>query len=167
MNRFILTLTLLCAMGFNAVAQDIFLCRQVVSSSGKTAIRDGITYMYTVGEPVIFLGQSADFQLTQGFHQPEVCTMYPVGTLDLSLWGLEIFPNPASDVLTIRYSPLMDGDLRASVFDVSGRPVLLHHPITQAEGSNLDCSQWQSGVYFVRFEELGSRAYATTRIIKL
>jgi hypothetical protein len=158
---------MLCALGFHAAAQDIFLCRQVVSSSGKTAIRDGVTYMYTIGEPVVFLGLSPDYQLTQGFHQPEVCTMYPVGTLDLSLWGLEVFPNPASDNLTIRYSPLMDGDLRASVFDISGRPVLFRQPITSADGNTLDCSQWQAGVYFIRFEEMGSRAYSTTRIIKL
>lgn len=167
MNRFVLLLALLCTYGYNAIAQDIFLCRQVISSSGKTATRDGLTFMYTVGEPVIFTGLAPDYIVTQGFHQPEVCTMHPVGTLDLDLWGLEVFPNPTTDYLTVRYSPLMDGDLRISVFDVSGRPILFNSPVAQASGSNIDCTHWQAGVYFIRFEEARTRAYATTRIIKL
>lgn len=62
--------------------------------------------------------------------------------------GVKLFPNPASDLLTITSSKKQIGNIQ--VFDVSGR-LLLEETITNSS-TTLDVSTWSTGVYQINID---------------
>lgn len=167
MNRLLLT-TLLwhLALSFGA-AQNARLFNQVVASTGHFAVQQGLSYNYTVGEVVISTLRSDSRTLTQGFHQPEHTTIVSVSNPTLVGWDIQVFPNPATDHLTVRFSPDKGSQLSARVVDVVGKVVLDQQHLTEPDGSQIDCQAWQPGVYFLQLYDPVSRAKATSRIIRL
>lgn len=168
MNRFLPLLIALGAFSGPLFSQNISLCNQVLASGGKQTVQQGNTWAWTVGEPVIFtLGPIGNHLLTQGFHQPDLCL--PVSTQESSLaeWSIEVFPNPATDRLFVRFSDVSTGDLHARVFDLMGRPVLSDAVLDTPEGTLLDCADWQAGVYFLQLVDARTSATATIRFIRL
>ncbi|MBK9338677.1 MAG: T9SS type A sorting domain-containing protein [Lewinellaceae bacterium] len=167
MNRFLLTTALwLCALVYSA-AQDATLFNQVVGSTGRFAVLQGRTYSYTVGEVVIPTEASSNRILTQGFHQPEQTRLVSVGDPELTAWDINVFPNPVSDLLTIRFSSEKGAALSATVVDAVGRVILTDHPVADPSGTALDCRSWQPGIYFLILTDPLSRASAMTRVIRL
>jgi hypothetical protein len=70
------------------------------------------------------------------------------GTLDKDVSEFEIYPNPALDICTIRFSET--GEKEIVITDVSGRIVLSHKAMMLIE--NMDLSVLSSGIYFVRID---------------
>ncbi len=167
MNRFLLLALLGYAPPVFSQGQDIGLCFQVLSSAGKSVVRAGRYYAYTIGEPFIFTLQGPATHVTQGFHQPELCLTVSTQTLDLAAWQIEVFPNPTADFLNIHYSPAYSGRLEADVFDVLGQLIAANVPVNQPDGSLLDCTAWQAGVYFLQLRDPATQAVATVRIVRL
>ena len=167
MSRLLLTTVLWhLALSFSA-AQSARIFNQVVASTGKEAVQQGLMYSYTVGEVVISTVSSDERSLTQGFHQPEQTQLVSVSDPALADWNIEVFPNPVSDWLTVRFS-LEKGDrLSVNVFDVAGKAILLNQILSEPDGSQIDCSRWQPGVYFLQVFDPVSRANATLRLVRL
>ncbi|MEO6760125.1 MAG: T9SS type A sorting domain-containing protein [Saprospiraceae bacterium] len=167
MNRFILLALLSCAFPCFSQAQDIGICIQVLGAAGKSTVQAGRYYAYTVGEPFILTLEGSTREVTQGFHQPDLCVSVSTSDLDLSAWHLEVFPNPTTDVLQIRYDAGQNGQLEATVFDVLGHVVVNKLPLADSGGSLLDCASWQAGVYFLLLRNPVTQATATVRFIRL
>ncbi len=167
MNRFVLFAFLCCAFPALSQAQSIGICNQVLSASGKSAFEGGRYYAYTVGEPFILTLESATTDLTQGFHQPDLCLLVATSDLDLADWSIEVYPNPTSDFLHIQYSAGQNGILQATVYDVLGHLVVTSTPLSQPNGSQLDCTSWQAGVYFLQLRDPVTQATATVRFVRL
>ncbi len=167
MNRFILTTLLWLWVLYTGTAQDATLFNQVIGSTGHVAVQQGLTYAYTVGEVVIVTVGSDKRILTQGFHQPEHTRIVSVGDPDFANWDISIFPNPVSDVLTVRYSADKGTSLTATVVDMVGKIVLQNQPLSEPDGSTLDCRSWQPGVYFLILQDPVGRGSSTVRIIRL
>jgi hypothetical protein len=51
-----------------------------MGAAGNTALANNITYMWSVGETVVFTGNTATNYYTQGFQQPMVCKATPIIT---------------------------------------------------------------------------------------
>ncbi|MCK6695296.1 MAG: T9SS type A sorting domain-containing protein [Thermoanaerobaculia bacterium] len=166
MSRLLLTTVSWLLALLHCAAQDARLFNQVVASTGNVAVQQGFIYAYTVGEVVIFTGSFDNFILTQGFHQPEQTRIVSVEQPQLADWDIEVFPNPVSDRLTIRFSPEKGVALRVSVTDLAGKIILSDQLLTDPAGSMLNCSAWQPGVYFVRMQDPQSRASATARVVR-
>ncbi|MEZ4963833.1 MAG: T9SS type A sorting domain-containing protein [Saprospiraceae bacterium] len=167
MNRSLsLALSLLFSAAFCS-AQGFQNCIEVLSAAGKTATQGGLTFSYTVGEPVITTISGNTRILTQGFHQPELCQVVSTHTPDLADWNIEVFPNPTADFLTIRFSDEKEPALRASVYNLLGEQMLDGALLSQPGGSLLDCSQWQPGVYILQLQAPSSSGMATVRFIRL
>ncbi len=169
MNRFILFALLVCMSPTFSQAQnqDLEFCNQVLASAGKSTVRAGRYYAYTIGEPVIFTLQGTTTDFTQGFHQPDLCVLVATNDLDLADWQMEVFPNPTADFLYVRYSAEHTGRLEATVFDVLGHLIVHDISFDQPDGSLLDCSSWQAGIYFLQLRDPVSKAVATVRFIRL
>ena len=167
MSRLLLTTATWLLALFYCAAQDARLFNQVVASTGNIAVQQGLSYAYTVGEVIIFTGSFDNFVLTQGFHQPEQTRIVSVDQPPLADWNIEVFPNPVSDRLTVRFSPEKGTALRVSVTDLPGRIILADQLLTEPNGSSLDCSAWQPGIYFLRIHDPQSRADATVRVVRL
>ncbi len=167
MNRFLLLALLGYASPIIGQTQDIGLCYQVLASAGKSAVRAGRYYAYTIGEPFIFTLQGANTHLTQGFHQPEFCLLVSTQALDLADWQIEVFPNPTADFLHVRYSVERSSHLEASVFDVLGQLIVDDVSLAEPDGSLLDCTAWQAGIYFLQLRDPATQAVATVRFVRL
>jgi len=167
MNRFILTTFLWLGAFYTASAQNATLFNQVIGATGHIAVQQGLIYTYTVGEAVIVTLGSDNRILTQGFHQPEHTRIVSVGDPDFTGWDIQVFPNPVSEELTIRYSSEKGTALTATVVDLVGKVVLHNQPLSEPTGSTLDCRSWQPGVYFLILHDPVGRGSSTVRIIRL
>ncbi len=167
MNRFLSLALLLCTLPFLSAGQTYGTCIQVVASSGKSAVRAGLHFTYTIGEPAIFTLKGSAYTVTQGFHQPDLCSTVSTHNLDLAAWGIEVFPNPTADLLTIRFDSERNNALNVSAFNLLGQAMLTDHPMTGPEGLTLDCSHWQPGIYLLQLRDPTTQATATVRVAKV
>jgi hypothetical protein len=166
MNRYISLALSLCLSSNFSFAQDYETALQVIGATGKTGIQAGLTFTYTVGEPVISTLTGNSRKVTQGFHQPEL-GIVSVHNPSLSDWNIEVFPNPTADALTVRFSDEKGGVLHASVFNLLGQPMLTNQLLAQPDGSRLDCSAWQPGVYILQLQDPATLGIASLRFIRL
>lgn len=149
-----------------SLAQNYENALQVISASGQSGTQGGLTFTYTVGEPVVTTLSGTSRIVTQGFHQPEL-GIVAVHDLDLLEWNIEVFPNPTADVLTVRFSDEQGSALRATVFNLLGEVMLSGQQLTQPDGSRLDCSAWQPGVYLLQLQDPTTSGVAFVRFIRL
>lgn len=63
---------------------------QVIATAGESSSNGGFSLAWTMGEVAIQTYQQSTFQLTEGFHQPEVSS---VAIEPKILSGLTIYPN--------------------------------------------------------------------------
>jgi|GEM_PF-425406 len=169
MNRFTNTTLLVCFFYAIGAAQTkpYDLCIQVVGSTGKATSRHGMHFTYTVGEPVILTRKGGIYTLTQGFHQPDVCAKVSTHNLDLAAWSIEVFPNPTTDFLTVRFDAEKSHALNVSVFNLLGQAIMTDRPLTVPDGSLLSCSDWQPGIYLLQLQDPATNATATVRVVKV
>lgn len=166
MSRLIL-LSLL-ALPFGAFSQTYNLGMQVVASGGGSGAQANYDLTWTVGEPVIFTLSNQDRIATQGFHQPDIFTSVATWDLDLLALGIEVFPNPTADFVTVRFqSDNNKPALTVQAFDVFGRLIGAQAPLDAPEGTLLDCSNWPAGMYLLRIQDAKTKAAATVRVVKL
>lgn len=167
MNRFILTALLWHAALCCSIGQAASIFNQVIGSTGHSAVQQGRTYSYTLGEVFTATLKSTNRILTQGFHQPEHSRLVSIGAPDFIDWDVQVFPNPVSDLLTIRFDSDKGTALRATVVDLVGKVILHGQLLIDPDGSTLDCRAWQPGVYFLILKDPAGSGQATTRLIRL
>jgi Secretion system C-terminal sorting domain len=164
-DRLILILALQ-AITIAASAQGT--CNQVVAATGRTVVKQGNTWSYTVGEPFIMTLKNANSGrvVTQGFHQPELCVTVSTGASSpLVSWDVSVFPNPTSGLLNIRWEGRNASALRAYVFDITGRPVMAAVSLSAPDSATLDVGALQSGIYFLQLLDPATSASASLRFI--
>lgn len=148
MKKSILLLLIAPALASIAGAQTLAI--QVLTGAGDTfSAANGTKLDWTLGEPVVetFANQAA---LTQGFLQAfDLAT--PVLEQPLSDILLKVYPNPASDRLTIETDAATP--LQAQLYDLYGR--LLLTAILKSQKETLDISHLPSGAYLLSI--LGER----------
>jgi hypothetical protein len=167
MSRYTTLLTLLFLSAILR-SQSIGLCTEIISSTGQSVEKQGITYSYTVGEPVIFTHTSANIILTQGFHQPDLCEVVGTNTPEsLANWQVEIFPNPAEDVLFLKISTEKNPTLRADIFDVLGKLVRNDLNITLNNLESISVKELSEGYYFLRLTDLDAKSSSVHRFVKI
>lgn len=167
MNRYLIFTLSLCLPCSLCLAQGAENCSQVISAAGKSGTQAGLTFHYTVGEPVITTLSGNTRIVTQGFHQPELCMLVSTHDLDLAAWAIEVFPNPTADFLTVRFAGDKGNNLRASVFNLFGQVMLSDQSLSQPSGSRLDCSAWQPGVYILQLQDPATHSAASVRFIRI
>ena len=143
------------------------LTPRVVASGGGFVSQPGFSLSYTVGEAVTATLTGGVNKVTQGFHQYDVCAVVSTHDVDLAAWNIEVFPNPATDLLTVRFAAEKSNTLNLSVYTPLGQAVLTDQTLTQPDGSLLDCSQWQPGIYLLLLSDPATGGAATVRVIKI
>jgi hypothetical protein len=79
---------------------------------------------------------------------------FPTSIPEMEELEIQVYPNPATDLVTIRFSEeLKNKSLSWVVMDVMGRKMLSENDLDSS--SIIDVSQWPSGVYFIRMEQDG------------
>lgn len=167
MNR----LLILCFCAFLlpkiSFSQSTGLCMQVLASSGGNGQQGNFQVSWTVGEPVINTISNANRKLTQGFHQHDVCLPVSTWNLDVQALGIELFPNPTVDFLTIRHQAGAETNLFVSAYGVMGEQMLAPRALDVPDGTVLELFNWPPGLYFIKIEDAATEASATFRVVHL
>ena len=146
----ILLISVFSAAIFTASAQLPTIERQVVASAGDFSLVGNISISYTIGEmaAVTSFTQNPLMHLTQGFQQPD---NWYVGIKTNTLVNEEftVFPNPASEQVTIRFNGMTDGRLRISLVNILGQHVkdLTYNPQIGQTDYLLDLTGVTQGLY--------------------
>lgn len=168
MSRFYYSIfLLLCALMSHRISAQVGLCNQVLASTGNTSILGDRSYTYTVGEAFIFTLSADSRQLTQGFNQPDLCNLVSSHDVELDTWQLELYPNPAVNQISIRYSNDKKGQLKVRVFDVLGHLILDNLVLDHPDVNVIDCSAWQPGIYLIHIIDPSTHTHATVRVVHL
>lgn len=94
--------------------------QQVISSTGGNGSNGAGSMSYTLGELVIDTQTSGSNALTQGFHQPKL-TITAISELPGPSFSITAFPNPASDLVTLKAEKGETEKLGYALLDFQGK----------------------------------------------
>jgi len=94
--------------------------QEVLSTAGTSFVRPEYGITFTLGEMVIETFTDTAMILTQGFNQGYL-TAVAIQEKPGLAFGLNCFPNPATDILNLEVKGLFPENLTYSLFDVAGR----------------------------------------------
>lgn len=75
---------------------------------------------------------------------------------------ISVYPNPAHNEIQVELN--ISGAERMKVVTVNGKVILSRSKLSQSE--KLNCSQWQSGIYFIQVEDKEGKIYSEKVIIE-
>jgi hypothetical protein len=146
-TRFLL-LTVFLVLGNNLFSQQ--LSQQVlVPVAGVTSV-GSINYSQTIGETAVEIISGVDYIFTQGFQQPGFkLTIEPPHAGN----GFNIYPNPATDHITIKLFGDIPRDFRVDIINLTG-VMVYSEKFSFTEKFYLEkvisVSNYNNGVYYVR-----------------
>jgi hypothetical protein len=142
-------LTFLCMSG-------LCTAQQVVSSGGYVKQSDA-SIVWIIG------GNLSDIS---GFDL-NYLSGYQVKQLKKSAFDVNIFPNPASDLLNIEIAQSDTGRLVLEIFDLKGRALINSGPVKETL-TQLDISDLAEGAYYLKIAKLNDdRLFRIEKIIKI
>lgn len=131
--------------------------QEVVSSAGNHHESETMSVSWTLGETVIETFTAGDMNLTQGFHQP---TLTLVSVEELADFDLTVtaFPNPATDILNVRFENHDYQKVSFALYDMSGREFTSGDIAGDEE--QISFASLNPGVYFLKIMVDGKEARA-------
>ncbi|MFX1708086.1 T9SS type A sorting domain-containing protein [Chitinophaga sp. CC14] len=135
---------------------QVALKRQVVASTGGSAVIQNILFQYTVGEPIILPITDGRVLLTQGFQQPEDFTKLTPGVNPVKSYIL--FPNPAITNTRIVFDLLSKVSVTLELINPAGQ-VIHHQFLEMGPGKStlvLPVNHFAAGIYTVMLNVSGN-----------
>lgn len=162
-NKPLLMLLLLLSAGAHAQTLE----RQVIGSAGGSYSGSSFAADHTTGEAITATGSSGSFVLTQGFHQLQA------GGTAISEKGLlvnfSLYPNPASDVVTLSLQAATPFALRTSMTNIAGQIIYADpaaEKITQRYERQVPVHGLAAGIYFINLYDEASSLLQSIRFVK-
>lgn len=161
--RNIILMLALVLIGLNSAVYAQTISQSVIGATGSTHEQ----LSYTVGEPVVFTGQTADLILTQGFHQSDAKVITSVGD-PTNNTQVTFFPNPTSDQVILQMETVDRFSLQIELMSVDGK---LLAPIQVWEGfgneqTSVDLEFLPEGMYLIHLRDLEGNLLKTVRTMK-
>lgn len=153
-----------CALFGQQVVDNI--CMQVIGSHGLSTSASANQYDATLGECAVASLRSNDgsYALTQGFHQPE-CAKTPVSVGNLLLsWQINISPNPADYSFQLVYEHPEQREIYTRILSIGG--ALISDWKQAPIQSQVDCSAWAAGVYFIQLRDPETGQTGAVKFVK-
>lgn len=147
----IVLVTLIMA-SLNGICAAQSLGPATINAAGGSAAVAGNTHEWSVGEMVLVnTVTTTGLVVTQGILQP-MLQVTGIHDNELALEGMSIYPNPASDQLSIKFNLARNLEVTLKLSDVSGRTQYVRK-IKDHNGSELitmDFRPYASGVYLLQ-----------------
>jgi len=124
--------------------------QEVIASAGGYNSAGGISISWTLGETIIPTFKAADNSLilTHGFQQQLIVTTIEENLLELV--NVTVYPNPASDVLNIKFEVPLDGAVDLYLLTQQGSLVLTDFIEATTVEKQVNMQGFPAGVYFIR-----------------
>jgi hypothetical protein len=154
---------LLVISGISLFFTNSALSQLSVNSSGGDASGTGGTVAYSIGQIEYTAHSNASGSIDQGVqHAYEVFTLATNET-EMNI-SASAFPNPTSDLITIKLSNIDIMDLTYHMLDMQGK-VISNGLITEPE-TQLDMSSLPAATYFVSIMTKENKKLETFKVIK-
>ncbi len=138
------------------------MAQQIVATAGGTLGNASGSISYTIGESVAQTFSSGDKVLTQGFQQSYLSVSTEKTILDLN-FSITVFPNPTTDVVTLRVGKESMSGLLYLLYDLNGR--LLSKKVIENSDTTVPFQSLQTGTYLLEVMD-GKLGLKTFKIIK-
>ncbi|MFH0841052.1 MAG: T9SS type A sorting domain-containing protein [Bacteroidota bacterium] len=143
MKRYALVfLTAMFALSLSAQKQEV-----IASAGGYNSAGD-ISISWTLGETIIPTFSAGGLILTHGFQQQLIVTTIEENLLELV--NVTVYPNPAIDVLNIKFELPLDGAVDLYLLTQQGSLVLTDFIEATSVEKQVNMQGFPAGVYFVR-----------------
>jgi hypothetical protein len=152
------------------MSQSIQISPQVFAAAGGAYNGPTFELSYTIGElAAVSTISNTGTTLTQGFHQTDKFTIILVELVENFL-GAELFPNPASELASLKITSAFSAKLMVDIFDAGGKKthetqILNHIPGVQQYA--FDTSLLAAGAYMVRIYTADGKISKTLRLNKI
>ena len=138
------------------------MAQQIVATAGGTLGNASGSISYTIGEGVAQTFSRGDKVLTQGFQQSYLSVSTEKTILDLN-FSITVFPNPTTDVVTLRVGKESMSGLLYLLYDLNGR--LLSKKVIENSDTTVPFQSLQTGTYLLEVMD-GKLGLKTFKIIK-
>lgn len=159
MKRFLFSLILFCSIHYS-VAQS--LSPQIISSSGTSFTNGSNQLDWTLGELSTSSLTNGSNSLSQGFHQGNL-NVTSIDNFD-DTYGLNIFPNPAIDLLQVQFEKANKTNL-IELYSTEGK-LLLTQESKNETLCQIDMSKYDIGTYLIKIHNKNTKG-KSYRIVKL
>jgi len=134
-----------------------------VFCSGSGSLTNGTTNVYwTLGETIILTGQTAAGRLSSGFVQPSyILTSASSNKVD---YGIKLFPNPTSDILTIQTNSTKLRNAHYQLFDLVGKEIINGN--IDGDFTMINCNELTSSVYWLKISDANNQLVQSYKIVK-
>lgn len=158
--RLLTLLLLLSVMSLNAQVKQ-----QVIASAGGFNTGNGVSLSWTLGETIVptFTAQDGSITLTHGFQQRVVVTAIQEN-IEVSV-DIKVYPNPAIDVVNIRFESPVDDEVQVSLLDSYGRLVKSDVMEAGMTEKQLNLQDVPGGIYYLRI--IKGRLINVYKVVKL
>ena len=122
----------------------------IVSTAGASNIKGNVALSWIIGQPVAAASTDAGktIILTQGLQENMVVTS--VNENSYTPGKLSLYPNPAGDILNLRFDEAVPGDIAVALVDAKGNPVKNDRIEAATTEKQLDLRSIPSGIYYIR-----------------
>ncbi|MEO8085353.1 MAG: T9SS type A sorting domain-containing protein [Bacteroidota bacterium] len=147
-----INLNLLCfGFIFSGTVEAQSLSPTVISSGGGFSANGSAMLSSTVGEmAMVETFNNTSVILTQGFQQPEDFNV-SIKSVDHSVAGISVFPNPSSGLIKLVFETSEELDLSIVIYDLNGK-IIYRNSARKATQNNfiaLDLSAFAAGDYIL------------------
>jgi hypothetical protein len=126
--------------------------QEVIASAGGYNSAGGISISWTLGETIIPTFKDDPVNptiiLTHGFQQQLIVTAIQENLFELV--NVTVYPNPASEILNIRFEVPLDGEVEVFILNQQGSLVLTGFIEATTVETQINMQEYPAGVYFIR-----------------
>jgi hypothetical protein len=126
--------------------------QEVIASAGGYDVvgsgSDALSISWTLGETIIPTFSNGDLTLTHGFQQQLIITAIEEN-IDV-LVNIKVYPNPASDLLNIRFEEPLDGKVDLTILDSQGRLIMQDRVEAATVDKQINLQGVPAGIYYLR-----------------
>ena len=135
------------------------LQRQSIASGGTYMLNDGTLIQQTVGQAYpTGAFYSNEITYRPGFQQP----VFKI-ELIYSTISLNVFPNPATRLVTIQSSEIII-NAHVQVVDMAGK-LLINQQISELKTYSFYCDEWANGFYMISVSDEKNKKYSAKLVI--
>jgi hypothetical protein len=139
------------ALSFGTANAQVMLQKAVISSGGGTASNSTTRAQMTTAQPVTGTASNQQMKAEYGFWTSEAAASSVSQTVNMQV-GVEVWPNPASDIATANVTLANPSDLDVQLFDMNGievRSVFSGNSSNGTRSFQIDLSGLASGSYIL------------------
>ncbi len=128
---------------------------QTVSTESFFAASGSLSNSYakvswTLGDLQVLTYSSDNVVLTQGFLQSNLTVTNVVNIKDNNSIELQVFPNPVSDFLNLKYTAVKETSLSFYLYNLNGSLIHSKNANSKDYSETIDFRQFQGGTYILK-----------------